>query len=239
VLKRIGYCPARGVLHPDVTAFDWVRYLIELQGFSASDAKQRAEQSLYQVGLAHALHRQMGGYSRGMQQRVKLAQAVAHEPELLILDEPFNGLDPIGRHKMTELLREWTRGGRSLLFASHILHEVEAVSPAFLLICNGRLLASGSAEDVHRLMAELPSEIRIRASAPHDLARRLAGETEVETLRVRDGELAVSTRSPMAIYQKLPGWVAETGIRVEELRSSDESLQTLFDSLLRIHRGES
>lgn len=239
VLGRIGFCPARGVSYPDVSAYEWVRYLLELQRFSRAEAGERAEQSLCEVGLAHALHRGMGGYSRGMQQRVKLAQAMAHDPEFLILDEPFNGLDPIGRHKMTEILHRWRRQGRSLLFASHILHEVEAVAPSFLLICNGRLLASGSADEVQQLLADVPSQIRIRCDGPNDLARRLAGEEGVETLRVGEGELAVSTRSPATIYRELPRWVAESGVKVDELESSNESLQALFDSLLRIHRGES
>jgi len=239
VLRRIGYCPARGVLHPEVSAYDWVRYLVELHGFSHSEAGDRAEQSLGQVGLAGSMHREMGGYSRGMQQRVKLAQALAHDPEFLILDEPFSGLDPIGRHKMTEILHNWTRDGRSLLFASHILHEVEAVSPSFMLICNGRLLASGSAEEVQTLLADVPSQIRIRCDGANLLAKRLAGEEGVEALRVREGELEVSTRSPSTIYDELPTWVEESGVRIAELESSNDSLQTLFDSLLRIHRGES
>jgi len=149
MFRRIGVCPERDLLYHNVTGFRWVRYLLELNGFGRVEAARRAEAALDQVGLSEAMHRQMGGYSRGMRQRTKLAQALAHEPELLILDEPFNGLDPVGRRDMTEVLRRWIASGRGLLLASHILHEVEAVTDSFLMICNGRLLASGLAEEVH------------------------------------------------------------------------------------------
>ncbi len=137
LLRMIGLCPAVDVLYGNVTALDWVTYLVELHGFSRHEARRRATQSLADVGMSGAMNRTMGTYSLGMRQRTKLAQAFAHDPSLLILDEPFNGLDPIGRHDMTEVLKKWVRGGRSLILASHILHEVEAVSPAFLLIRGG------------------------------------------------------------------------------------------------------
>src|SRR5690606_5851516 len=109
-------------------------------------------------------------YSRGMRQRVKLAQAIAHDPEFLILDEPFSGLDPIGRSEMTHLLKSWISQGRSLLLASHVLHEVESVTPAFLLICGGRLLATGTAEDVHEMLEDVPNQLTFRCSDPRRLA---------------------------------------------------------------------
>src|SRR4026209_1678602 len=104
-----------------------------------------------------------------MRQRTKLAQAIAHQPQLLILDEPFNGLDPIGRHELTTVLHDWIGRGKSLIFASHLLHEVEAITQSFLLICSGRLLASGTAEDVHAMMTGLPNEVSLRCTHPHAL----------------------------------------------------------------------
>ena len=239
LFRRIGVCPEQEVLYPNVTGYDWVCYLLELNGFGRRQSAERAERALEQVGLTEAMHRTMGGYSRGMRQRTKLAQALAHDPELLILDEPFNGLDPVGRRQMTDLLRGWIAAGNGLLMASHILHEVEAITDSFLLICGGRLLASGSAAEVHHLLAEVPNEIRIRCEGASQLARRLLEEEAVEAVRFDDGGrvLVVSSRSPAAIYTQLPGWIADTDVRIHELRSSDDSLQTLFSSLLRIHRG--
>jgi len=239
VLRRIGVCPEQDVLYPNVTGFQWVRYLMELHGFGRREAGRRAERSLDEVGMSEAMHRKIDGYSRGMRQRTKLAQALAHEPELLMLDEPFTGLDPVGRHEMTLLLKQWIRDGKSLLLASHILHEVEAITPSFLLICGGRLLASGSAEEVHSLLADVPNEICIRCDGASQLARRLVEEETVEAVRfVDEGKsLVLSTRSPARVYAQLPGWIEGTDIRIHELRSADDSLRSLFTSLLRIRRG--
>jgi ABC-2 type transport system ATP-binding protein len=159
----------------------------------------------------------------------------------LILDEPFNGLDPIGRHEMTEVLRDWVRGGRSLILASHILHEVEAISPSFLLIRGGRLLASGPSEEIHALLADVPNEIRLRCDKPAVLARRLVESGSVESVRFAEDDelLLVSTLSPVALFEQLPGWVDSLGVQLHELRSADDSLQRLFSSLMRMHRGES
>ncbi len=238
VLRRIGYCPEQDILSSDVAGFDWVVFLLELHGFSPREAAQRADESLHRVGMAQAMHRRIGGYSRGMRQRVKLAQAIAHEPDLLILDEPLNGLDPIGRHEITELLKEWIRTGHRLLLASHILHEVEAVTQSFLLICGGRLLASGSAEEVHSLLADVPNEIRIQCDGRAELAERLVAEAAIESVRFEGADaLVVGTRSPTALYSRLPDWICGTSIRIHQLQSNDDSLQALFASLLHLHRG--
>ncbi|MCH7729395.1 MAG: ABC transporter ATP-binding protein [Planctomycetes bacterium] len=240
MLRRVGLCPAVDILYPNVTALDWVRYLVELHGFSRHEATSRAKSALELVGMTYAMHRPLGGYSLGMRQRSKLAQALAHDPEMLILDEPFNGLDPVGRHEMTELLRNWTKDGKSLLLASHILHEVEAIRPSFLLICGGRLLASGSPEEVHSMLADLPNEIRVRCDHPSQLARTILEEETVDALRFEEhGDvLVISTRHPLNVYNGLPTWMQTSGVRVDEIRSSDESLQELFTTLMKMHRGE-
>ncbi len=240
LLRQIGLCPAVDVLYPNVTAFDWVSYLVELHGIDRAESARLAAAALDQVGMSGAMHRTMGTYSLGMRQRTKLAQAFAHNPQLLILDEPFNGLDPIGRHEMTAVLCEWIRQGRSLILASHILHEVEAISPSFLLIRSGRLLASGTADEVHTMLAEVPNEIRIRCDKPIELTQLLVSEGVVESLRfVEDGQVVVAaTRNPLAIYEQLPRWIEQLQLQVQELRSGDDSLQNLFSSLMRMHRGE-
>jgi ABC-2 type transport system ATP-binding protein len=240
LFRRLGVCPERDALYPGVTGFDWVSYLMRLHGFGRREAAARTEKALDMVGMKDAMHRRMGGYSRGMRQRTMLAQSFAHGPELLILDEPLNGLDPVGRHEMTEILRQWIREGRGLLFASHILHEVEAVTHSFMLICGGRLLAAGSSEEIHHLLADVPREISIRCDHPPQLARRLIEEGVVESIRFGDeGMLVLATHRPAAVYSQLPQWVHASGVRVHELRSTDDSLQALFNSLMRIHRGES
>ena len=238
MFRRIGVSPGDEAMYSNVSGLEWVRFLVELQGFTRQDAERRAVWALEKLDMTAAMQRPISSYSRGMRQRTKLAQAIAHEPELLILDEPFNGLDPVGRHVVTELLRDWTRRGGSLLVASHILHEVEAISPSFLLICGGRLLASGTADEVNALLADVPNRIRIICNRPRELARRLLDEDVVEAIEFDGAEqVTVATRHPLAIYNYLPQWAAEDGVTIRELHSTDESLQNLFDSLLRVHRG--
>ena len=239
LFRRIGVCPEHEVLYANVTGLHWVRYLMELHGFNRREALAQAEQALDDVGMTEAMCRPIGGYSRGMRQRTKLAQALAHDPELLILDEPLSGLDPVARMRMTQLLRRWVARGKGLLFASHMLHEVEAITESFLLICGGRLLAAGTAEEVDLLLAEVPKEIRIRCDDAAKLAQQLVQEQDVDSIRFAgDGDvLIVSTRSPTHLYAQLPAWTEGTGIRIRELQSTDETLQRLIDSLLQIHRG--
>lgn len=173
-----------------------------------------------------------------MRQRTKLAQAIAHDPNFLILDEPFNGLDPIGRHEMSVALRKWIDQGKSLLFASHVLHEVESITRSFLLICGGRLLASGTAEEVHEMLVDLPNELTIRTNHVQALAQQIVKQQMADSLRIEADTVCVSTRHPAQLLAELPGWVAAHDIEITQVRSADESLQELFSSLLRIHRGE-
>lgn len=236
--RRIGYCPTSEGLYAGVSGFDWVRYLQQLQGMTRADASTAAKRALAMVGMQDAMHRDVAGYSRGMRQRTKLAQAIAHDPELLILDEPLNGLDPIGRHEVTIALRNWISQGKSLLMASHILHEVESVTQSFLLICHGRLLASGTTEEVHQLLVDLPKEITLRSNAPHELARRLMERSAVDSLRLDGDGVVASTRQPSQLLSQLPGWTADAAIEITEVHSGNESLQSLFNLLLKIHRGE-
>ena len=239
VLRQIGMCPEQDVLYPNVSGLEWVAFLLELHGWRRRPAAARAQEVLEQVGLGAAMHRRMGEYSRGMRQRTKLAQALAHDPVLLILDEPFNGLDPIGRHAIAEILRAWIDKGHGLILASHVLHEVQSVTDSFLLICSGRLLASGSVRDVKALLADVPNEIWLRCDNASELACRLVQQGCVDSIRfAEDGRvLVVGTRSPAAVYGQLPELVAGSGICIHEMRSSDESLHALFSSLLDIHRG--
>ena len=239
VLREIGLCPERDLPYRAVSGASCVEYVLGLHGIPRLEARKRAREALERVGMAEAMDRAIGTYSLGMRQRTKLAQAFAHDPALLILDEPFNGLDPVGRHDMTAFFRGWIDRGKSLLIASHILYEVEAVTSSFLLICGGRLLASGSAEEVRRLLADVPHEIKIRGEPVSALARLLIDSGLAEGFRFDEegAVLVVSTRSPAKLYEQLPGLLEGTDIRIGEVRSPEESLQRLFDSLLQLHRG--
>ena len=131
LMRRIGFCPGFEGMYSTVSALEWVTYLLEMQGRSHGEAKFRASECLETVGMQDGMRRPISTYSRGMRQRTKLAQAISHEPELLILDEPLSGLDPVGRAQMTDLLKSWIQQGRSIIIASHVLHEIEALTDSF------------------------------------------------------------------------------------------------------------
>ena len=173
-------------------------------------------------------------------QRSKLAQAIAHEPELLILDEPFNGLDPVGRFEMSELLKDLVSKGKSLILASHILHEVESIKPDFLLISGGRLLASGSMSEVRQLLTDIPNELYVRSSNKNVLCQLLLAENHVESIRFdkhSDG-IFISTNSPLELMHSIPDILSQNELEILEVRSEEGSLQQLFATLMKIHRGE-
>jgi len=237
--RRIGICPSFEGLYAEISARDWVTYMLRLHGFSVAEAERRALEALEIVGMTASMHRTMGTYSRGMRQRTKLAQAIAHEPELLILDEPFNGLDPVGRHEITLLLKDWVKAGGSLIIASHILYEVETLATSFLLVSGGRLLASGTPDEVHSLLTNLPNEFVIRGEGLRELSQKMIAEQLVDSIRLEGSDrLTVTTHQPSALTSRLPEWNSGGSIRITELSSGDDTLQALFTTLMRIHRGE-
>lgn len=239
ILDRIGLCPSAEISLPALGARDWIKFLLQLQGRTAAEANERAIHELDQVGIRHAMDRPIATYSKGMRQRAKLAQAMAHDPELLILDEPFNGLDPVGRHDMTKRLHAWTDTGRSVILASHILHEVETVASSFLLILSGRILASGPTAEVRRLLADVPSEVHLTAPRARALGAELvAKELAIGVRVISEEEIVLSVKTGLDLFQALPNICTEGDYRVEKVESADDSLEALFEMLLKIHRGE-
>ena len=238
VLRNVGLCPASDILLPGVTARRWIEQLLALSGWNPRNSHVRACEVLELVGIKEAMDRPINTYSLGMRQRCKLAQAIATEPQLLILDEPFNGLDPVGRHQMTELLIDWANRGRSLLLASHVLHEVEQVTDSFILIYGGRLLASGTAGELRGMLADLPQELSIASPQIRDLAARLANEEWVESLRIdhASNRAIVAVHQPLELYAALAKWSAD-GIQIDQLLGAEGDMQSLFKLLVSRHRG--
>ncbi|MEO2017195.1 MAG: ABC transporter ATP-binding protein, partial [Fuerstiella sp.] len=243
LMKKIGFCPGFEGLYATTTGLEWVTLLLQLHGIRPRPAKERAADCLALVGMSNDMNRPIATYSRGMRQRIKLAQSIAHEPTLLFLDEPFSGLDPVGRAEMTDVLNDWIGLGNSLIIASHVLHEIEALTDSFLLICGGRLLASGTASEVNELLFDSPSEIEVDCSEPYRLAsvlmdRELAVSISVEHKSHGGDTVRLRTLRAGQLWTQLPDLITRDGFTVTRVRSADDSLQTLFNSLLKIHRGE-
>ena len=231
---RVGFCPEQDSFYERMSGLDWVTALVRLNGLGDREAREAAERALAAVDLTDVAKKRIGAYSKGMRQRVKLAQAIVHDPELLILDEPLSGMDPLGRRKTIRMIREWARQGKSILVSSHILHEIESMTTNILLINNGRILAEGNVHQIRDLIDEHPHTVYIRASDPRRLAREFLARMDVISMRFEPGAVIVETGAPDEFYARLTELVAagECGA-VEELTSPDDNLQAVFKYLVK------
>jgi len=231
---RIGFCPEQDAFYDRMTGMEWVTALVRLNGLDEKAAADAAAQALTMVDLMDAADKKIGAYSKGMRQRVKLAQALVHHPDLLILDEPLSGMDPIGRRRTIRMIREWAREGRSVLVSSHILHEIEAMTSNILLINNGRILAEGNVHQIRELIDEHPHTVSIRASEPRRIAREFLSHIDVLSMRFEPNAVIVETGTPDEFYRRLTELVAlgEYGV-VEEVTSPDDNLQAVFQYLVK------
>ena len=231
---RLGFCPEQDSFYERMTGLEWVEALIRLNGLSDTDATAAARRALDTVDLLDAADKKIGAYSKGMRQRVKLAQAVAHDPELLVLDEPLAGMDPIARRKMVRLIKDWGRAGKSVLVSSHILHEIESMTSTILLINNGRILAEGNIHTIRDLIDDHPHTVKIRASDPRGLARSFLSHDDVLSLKFEDGAVVVKTAKPDAFYGRMTELAASGTLgEVYEVSSPDDNLQAVFDYLVK------
>jgi ABC-2 type transport system ATP-binding protein len=231
---RIGYCPDQDAFYERMTGFEWLSALVGLHGVGDRAAAEMAARALELVDLTSAAGKKIGAYSKGMRQRVKLAQAIAHDPELIVLDEPLAGMDPIGRRQVIRLIRDWARVGRSIVVSSHILHEIEAMTSNILLIHQGRILAEGNVHQIRDLIDEHPHMVSIKADDPRALARECLAAPDVLSMTLKDEALVIQTSRPDAFYMRLTELAAsgEFGA-VHEVTSPDDNLQAVFDYLVK------
>ncbi len=231
---RIGFCPEQDAFYDRMTGLEWLTALTRLNGYEEADAVAAARTALEHVDLLDAADKKIGAYSKGMRQRVKLAQAIVHDPELLILDEPLAGMDPIARRKTIRLVKDWARAGKSIIVSSHILHEVESMTSNILLINNGRILAEGNVHQIRDLIDEHPHTVHIKAQEPRALARRFLEDDDVLSMRFEDGALVVQTARPDAFYTRLTTLAATAELgTVDEVTSPDDNLQAVFQYLVK------
>jgi ABC-2 type transport system ATP-binding protein len=232
LFHRVGLCPETDAFWEGLTGMQFVTALLRLTGFEEAECRARAEVALGQMDLLDARDRKIGGYSKGMRQRVKLAQALAHDPEVLLLDEPVSGMDPVNRRRVIDLVKRLGREGKTVVVSSHILHEVEAMTRRVLLIHNGRVLAEGDVREIRDLLDEHPHTVSLRARDPRALAGRIVGASHILSLTFGgDGEwLTVQTARPDEFYGGLHEAAMEAG--VTEMYSPDEDLESVFRYLV-------
>jgi len=231
---RIGFCPEQDRFYERMTGLEWVTALVRLNGYDEAAAAAAATRALTAVDLMEAANKKIGAYSKGMRQRVKLAQAIVHDPELIILDEPLAGMDPIGRRRTIRMIRDWAKQGKSILVSSHILHEIESMTANILLINNGRILAEGNVHQIRELIDEHPHTVHVRGEDPRRLAREFLTRDDVLSMRFEPGAVVVETAKPDLFYARLTEIAAagEHGV-VDEVTSPDDNLQAVFQYLVK------
>lgn len=229
VYRKLGYAPEIEVFPEELTAKEFVAALAELSGATRADARAKAGAVLARVGLEGAMDRRLATYSKGMRQRAKLAQALVHDPEVILLDEPMTGLDPLARAQMVEIIKDLGRQGRTVLVSSHILDEVETMTQDIVVLYQGQLLAQGNVHAIRDLIDRHPHRIELVCDRPRDLAAALARLPFVVALKFHgERRFEIETREPDRCYAAVPQAALETGVKLFALTSPDDNLAAVF-----------
>jgi len=230
--RMVGYCTQVDHFYENFTGQEFIEALLALRGYGRNWARRTALEALEQVSLTADRDRKIRTYSKGMRQRVKIALALAHQPEILVLDEPFNGLDPVGRHEMMHLFSEYAREGRTILISSHILHEIDRLTNRILMMSNGYVMAEGEVHQVRDLLRNHPFQVFMRCQEPRRLAALLLTHDSVSQVSIDDETtLSLATRDPDGFYLLLNDIIMREGIELDLVSLADENVQSIYDYL--------
>jgi len=230
--RQVGFCPESDALPEWMTGQEFLSLSLRLMGFEKDEVNQRVKYWLARFELTEAAGRRLGGYSKGMRQKVKLAQALAHDPEVIFLDEPLNGMDPVSRKQTIDLVRELGTAGRTVLVSSHILPEVESMTSDIILIDRGKVLAEGSVTEIRDKISDHPTTVALVSQEARELAGYLIGRPNVVSVEVEDEtRVVVRTDHAMDFYRALPQWILSNNLTVEEIITLDDSLEAVFQYL--------
>lgn len=228
----LGYCPDNDAFYEDMSGREFVLSMARLVGFTASAARDRTEELLIRVGMTDRADRKLRGYSKGMRQRIKLAQALLTNPDLLVLDEPLSGIDPVGRQEMLELFRSLSDEGKCLLISSHELEELEKLTDRIAILSRGRLAAHGTVLEIRQMLEDQPLSVRIDTQDPKRLASLLLLHTDLAGVDVRPGQLVVRARHPRQFFDDFSKLVLAESIDIQRLEPLDESTHAILGYLL-------
>ncbi len=233
VFARLGLCPEQDKFYEELSGEAFVIALARLHGFAAKEARERAHHALARVGMSEHMRKPIRAMSRGMRQRTKIAQAIAHDPPVVLLDEPLTGTDPVGRADLIALVRTLGQEGRCVVVSSHVLHEVEAMTHQVVLVRYGRLRAQGDIGRLRALLDDRPYRFRVQVAAPRELAAALVVLPHVRAAEVMGADaLEVTTTDLMALCRALPGEATRLGLVIEQLGSPDADLESLYRYLI-------
>lgn len=230
----IGFCPEQDSFFEDMTGWEFITGLLRLNHFSSSEIESKAFRALEIVELSSDKDRVIKSYSRGMRQRLKFAQAIAHDPEIFFLDEPLNGLDPLGRRKVIKLIKSYEKEGKTIVVSSHVLPEIEAMTKKIILIHQGKIFAQGDIHYIRDLIETHPHIISIKCSKPRLLASKFIHEHFVQKVHFGTSldSVLVETQNRDKLFGLLPSLFVQNNIEVYEITSPDDNLQAVFDYLI-------
>lgn len=228
VLRRLGYCPEHESSYDELTGAEFVQLLTELHGVDRTRARVRGEELLDALGLGDAKARRIGEYSKGMRQRAKIAQALAHDPDVLLLDEPLSGCDPIAKARVMEVIRGFAKGGKTVLISSHVLPEIESLTSKIVLIHKGRVVADGDVHRIRALIDEHPHRIRVVSTQARALAQRVLSFDHVVSVTLDEDSLELQTRDPDRCYTDLPEAARASSAKISSLTSPDDNMAAVF-----------
>jgi ABC-2 type transport system ATP-binding protein len=241
LFHKLGYCSQFDSFPRGLTGYEFIYSFLRVHGYNHTDAGQLGMKALDRVGLLEAAGRKVAAYSKGMRQRVRLAQAIAHGPAIMILDEPLNGLDPMARAETIRLFRQLAAEGLHLIISSHILHEVDMMSDSVILLNNGYVVAEGEIHGVRSEMEEHPMQILIRCDHPSALASHVFDQDSVVEARIHEDRrgLFVKTRDADGFYLLLNRIVVDGGLNVESITPVDDDLSAVYQYLIGSGGGNS
>jgi ABC-2 type transport system ATP-binding protein len=235
LFRAVGYCTQYESFPRGMRGWDFVHLYLRLHGLAPAEAERRARLAIERVGMTEAAERRIAGYSKGMKQRIKLAQAIAHEPRVLILDEPLNGLDPLARAETVELFRGFAAEGRFVVVSSHVLHEVDELADRVVLVHGGYVVAEGAIEGVRdEMSAERPLQVLVRCDRPSALAARVFSEDHVVEARLDPDKrgLLVRTENAERFYLLLNRLAAEGAVDIDAVLPADDDVRSVYEYLI-------
>lgn len=232
--RLVGLCPEQDAFFEWMSARRFIRTCALLSGLPPRAADEATERVLHQVGMTEHADRAIRGYSKGMRQRTKIAQALVHDPVVLFLDEPLTGTDPVARRELMDIILRLGASGKSVVFSSHVLYEVQAVTPHIVLLNRGRLVAEGHVRQIRDLIDKHPHRIVLKCRDDRALAARLVGYEDVVGVELTrsEGGILVETRSPDQFYARLPDLSLDGDLAIEQVYSDDDNLEAVFKYLV-------
>lgn len=228
--REIGFVPEESALYNTLTARQYVAYAATLSG--VDKPSQAADRALAAVELTEDAHRAIGGFSKGMRQRAKVAAALTHEPEILVLDEPLNGTDPVQRAHLIRLLGELAAEGRTVIVSSHVLQEVERMTDRVIAVVDGKLAAAGDITAIRRAMSDIPYQVMVECDSTRRFAAALLDNDAVSSVRIAQNRIYLETTDLLALGSAISQQAKDLGVRIAKFAPQDESLESVFRYLV-------